>query len=79
MSREVIERIILRASNDREFRHQMRTNPEDALRDYELAPEERAALLKRDPSAIAALGVDARVSRIFAGMVDADAAYSPKK
>ncbi len=63
MSRETLTRIVERASTDAAFRAQLERNPEGALVGYDLTAEERAALASADARKLAALGVDARVTK----------------
>jgi hypothetical protein len=64
MSQEGLNKVIERASTDTAFRSELQSNPESALAGYDLAPEERAALMSGDTSTLSSLGVDARVSKL---------------
>ena len=56
--------IIERLSSDAKFREQLKSNPDAALKSYDLTTEERAALISDDAGSLESLGVDARVSRL---------------
>ena len=56
--------IIERLSSDAQFRAQLKTNPDAALKGYDLTTEERAALISDDVGRLDSLGVDARVSKL---------------
>ena len=56
--------IIERLSSDAKFREQLQSNPDAALKGYDLTTEERAALMSGDAGRLEALGVDARVSKL---------------
>lgn len=66
MTRQVLEQIVNRAISDASFRQQLRTNPGAALREYKLSKDEVGALTSGDPTRLSALGVDQRMSRLFA-------------
>jgi hypothetical protein len=55
MSNELKE-IIIRCISDQEFSDSFLNNPEEALSGYDLAEEERSALLARDADALERLG-----------------------
>ncbi|HLH22548.1 MAG TPA: Os1348 family NHLP clan protein [Chloroflexota bacterium] len=63
MSREALMQAVERASTDAAFRSQLQRDPDAALAGYDLTPEERAALRADDSEQLAALGVDARVTK----------------
>src|SRR5215211_956712 len=56
--------IIERLSTDAKFREQLQSNPDAALKGYDLTTEERAALISGDVGRLESLGVDARVSKL---------------
>ena len=56
--------IIERLSSDATFREQLQSNPDAALKGYDLSTEERAALMSGDADRLESLGVDARVSKL---------------
>jgi len=56
--------IIERLSSDATFREQLQSNPDAALKGYDLTTEERAALMSGDAGRLEALGVDTRVSKL---------------
>jgi hypothetical protein len=64
MSKQDLLQAVERASTDAGFRAQLQANPESALIGYDLAPEERAALVSGDPNRLRMLGVDARISKL---------------
>ena len=64
MSRAALVQVAERASTDAAFRAQLASNPESALAGYDLTAEERAALRGSDPTALRALGVEARVTKV---------------
>ena len=64
MSRAALVQVAERASTDAAFRAQLASNPESALAGYNLTAEERAALRSSDPTALRALGVEARVTKV---------------
>ncbi len=63
MSQEALAKLVERASTDASFRSQLQSNPDSALKGYELTSDERAALLSRDSSKLQSLGVDARITK----------------
>ncbi len=46
MTKQGVEQILGRMITDEKFRQSFFANPEEALKDYDLAPDEREALLK---------------------------------
>ena len=64
MSQENLTKVIERASMDGAFRSQLQSNPDAALKGYDLTTEERAALMSGDAGRLEALGVDTRVSKL---------------
>ena len=55
--------MVERASTDVNFRSQLQSHPESALKGYDLTGDERAALLSGDSSTLQSLGVDARITK----------------
>jgi hypothetical protein len=49
---------------DEGFRNQLKASPEATLAQFDLTPDEIAAIKSADPSKIQELGVDERVSKI---------------
>jgi hypothetical protein len=67
MSIEAIEQILERGARDPEFATAIRTDPK-VLDQFDLTPDERAAILSRDESQIEALGMNDRVTKsLFRG------------
>jgi hypothetical protein len=64
MSQSALIEVLKRASTNQQFREQLRADPDAALAGCDLTAEERAALLSRDPAQLAAVGVDARISKV---------------
>jgi hypothetical protein len=58
MSQESFLQVVERARTDRAFQTQLVANPEGALAAYDLTPEERAALLRGDPTELQRPGVE---------------------
>jgi hypothetical protein len=58
MSHTTLFEVVDRVRTDRAFQEQMVANPEVALAGYDLTPEERAALLRGDPTELQGLGVE---------------------
>ena len=63
MSQEALAKLIERASTDTTFRAQLQSNPESALKGYDLTGDERAELLSGDSSPLQSLDVDARLTK----------------
>lgn len=63
MSKNALEAVVSRWLEDEEFRAQFATNPQAALVGYDLTPEEKTAIVNRDPSKVAHLGLDERLSK----------------
>src|SRR3989475_659683 len=61
-----LEKVIQRAISDAAFRRQLQSNPEAALRGVKLASEEVAALRSGDAGRLTSLGIDQRMSKVFA-------------
>jgi hypothetical protein len=61
---EILSQVIERASTDAAFRAALASNPDRALAEYSLSSAERATLLRAVPHAMAASGVDVRMSKL---------------
>jgi hypothetical protein len=67
MSIAAIEQILERGARDPSFATEIRNNP-SLLDEFDLTPEERAAILSRDSDKIDALGMNERVTKsLFRG------------
>lgn len=64
MSREGVASFLVKVMEDEGFRTQLKASPEATLAQFDLTPEEIAAIKSADPSKIQELGVDERVSKI---------------
>jgi hypothetical protein len=60
-----LERVIQRAISDAAFRRQLQSNPEAALRGFNLTQSEVAALRSGDAGKLTSLGIDQRMSKTF--------------
>lgn len=63
MSREGVASFLMRVMEDEGFRNQLKASPESTLAQFDLTPDEVAAIKSADPSKIQELGVDERVSK----------------
>jgi hypothetical protein len=61
-----LETVIQRAISDAAFRRQLQSNPEAALRGFKLTQDEVAALRSGDATKLMSLGIDQRMSKVFA-------------
>lgn len=70
MSKEAVAKVVQRAISDGAFRRQLSTDPNKALRGFDLSPAETAAIRSGDSGRLTAFGVDLRMSKAFtlAGM-----------
>ena len=66
MSREGVASFLVRVMEDEGFRSQLKASPEATLAQFDLTPEEIAAIKSADASKIQELGVDERVSKAAA-------------
>jgi len=66
MSREGVASFLVKVMEDEGFRTQLKASPEATLAQFDLTPEEIAAIKSADPSKIQELGVDERVSKVAA-------------
>lgn len=76
MSREGVAAFLTRVMEDEGFRTQLQANPDATLAQFDLTPEEIAAIKSADPSKLEDLGVDERVSKT-AGYPTADSVIQP--
>jgi hypothetical protein len=60
-----LEKVIQRAISDAAFRRQLQSNPEAALRGFNLTGDEVAALRSGDAGKLMSLGIDQRMSKTF--------------
>ena len=58
--------VIQRAISDGAFRRQLQSDPATALRGFNLTPDEVAAIRSGDSGKLISLGVDQRMSKVFA-------------
>src|SRR5256885_16346876 len=65
MSKEALRTVVQRSTSDAEFRRQLATNADGALRGYDLSAAEIGALRTRDAGKLTAFGVDTRMSKVF--------------
>src|SRR5947208_3386657 len=65
MSKEILTKVVQRAISDGAFRRQLANDPATALRGFDLTPNETAAIRSGDSGRLSALGIDARMSKIF--------------
>jgi len=63
MSREGVSAFLTRVMTDEAFQNQLQASPEATLAQFDLTPDEVAAIKSADPSMIQELGVDERVSK----------------
>lgn len=63
MSRAGVATFLTRVMEDEAFRNQLKASPDATLAQFDLTPEEVAAIKSADPSKIHELGVDERVSK----------------
>jgi hypothetical protein len=60
-----LEKVIQRAISDAAFRRQLQSNPEAALRGFQLTDDEVAALRSGDAGKLTSFGIDQRMSKTF--------------
>ena len=65
MARDDLMKVLERATIDPAFRMHLQQQPDAALAEYSLTPEERGALMSADPNQLSAIGVDSRISKTF--------------
>lgn len=63
MSREGVAAFLVRVMEDEGFRNELKASPEATLAQFDLTPDEVAAIKSADPAKIQELGVDERVSK----------------
>ena len=73
MTNAAVKEIVRRAVSDAAYRAQLHSDPVKALAGVTLTAEERSAITSADPTRLAALGVDQRMSKVFAAGVVAEA------
>jgi hypothetical protein len=66
MSRAGVAAFLVRVMEDEGFRNELKASPEATLAQFDLTPDEVAAIKSADPSKIQELGVDERVSKAAA-------------
>src|SRR5687767_8867801 len=66
MSKGTLGQVVKRAISDAGFRRQLQSDPEGALKGFDLTGDERAALRTGDASKLTSLGIDQRMSKAFA-------------
>src|SRR5687767_8472942 len=66
MSKGTLGQVVKRAISDAGFRRQLQSDPEGALKGFDLTSDERAALRTGDASKLTSLGIDQRMSKAFA-------------
>lgn len=65
MSKGTLGQVVKRAISDAGFRRQLQSDPEGALKGFDLTSDERAALRSGDASKLSGFGVDQRMSKAF--------------
>ncbi len=63
MSKQAVIQVLEHAASDEQFRAQLKTDFDTAIKGYDLTAEEIAALKKGDESTLRAMGVDERLSK----------------
>ena len=66
MSKEALAKVDQRAISDAAFRRQLNSDPAGALRGFDLSADEASALRTGDAGRLSSLGVDQRMSKLFA-------------
>ena len=66
MSKGTLGQVVKRAISDAAFRRQLQSDPEGALKGFDLSSDERAALRSGDAAKLSGFGVDQRMSKAFA-------------
>jgi hypothetical protein len=64
MTVQDVTEVLLRARDDPEFRHLLRTAPDRALHGYDIEPDERAAIISGDVARLKQLGVKDEISEL---------------
>lgn len=62
MSKAGVEQVLTRFAEDREWAQQVARDPK-SLDQFDLTPEERAALINQDVGKVEAMGVDERLTK----------------
>ncbi len=65
MSKATLGQVVKRAISDAAFRRQLQSDPEGALKGFDLTSDERAALRSGDASKLSTFGIDQRMSKAF--------------
>ena len=65
MSKDSLGQVVKRAIGDAAFRRQLQSDPEGALKGFDLTSDERAALRSGDPAKLGGFGIDQRMSKAF--------------
>ena len=65
MAKGTLGQVVKRAISDAAFRRQLQSDPEGALKGFDLTGDERAALRSGDASKLSTLGIDQRMSKTF--------------
>ena len=65
MSKGTLGQVVKRAISDAGFRRQLQSDPEGALKGFDLSADERAALRSGDASKLSSFGIDQRMSKAF--------------
>lgn len=63
MSRAGVAEFLTRVLDDEAFQNQLKASPDATLAQFDLTPDEIAAIKSADPAKIQELGVDERVSK----------------
>lgn len=65
MSKRALEQVLMRIVSDADFRKQLRTDPDGALRLFDLTADERAAVLGGNAMALLDFGIDKRIVQML--------------
>ncbi|MGH2349872.1 MAG: Os1348 family NHLP clan protein [bacterium] len=76
MSREGVATFLTRVMQDEGFRTQLKANPDATLAQFDLTPDEVAAIRSADPAKLQELDIDERVSKAAAIEMGSSAAGS---
>jgi len=66
MSREGVAAFLTRVMEDKTFQEQVKANPDATLAQFDLTPDEVAAIRSGDPAKLQELDIDERVSKAAA-------------
>lgn len=64
MSVEGATAVLQRAHDEPDFRHLLKTQPDQAMHGYDIEPDERAAIISGDGARLVQLGVDEELSAL---------------